>query len=167
MSGADAERPPAGGEPPRSIPFDPRAFRWRGAAPEVYKFAAGEERGMGWRGVTRFTIASPQTIPARFELRYFELEPGGYSSLEKHRHVHYVLVLRGAGHALVGDEVFEVAPLDAVYVAPLTPHRWINAGEEPFGFLCPVDGDRDPPLPLDEDEWDSLGANPLTSPYVF
>ena len=115
---------------------------------------------MGWRGVKRFTIASPQTIPAGFELRYFELEPGGYSSLEKHRHVHFVLALRGAGRALVGDEVYELAPLDAIYVAPLTPHRWINASEEPFGFLCPVDGDRDSPIPLDEAEWDSLRRQP-------
>jgi quercetin dioxygenase-like cupin family protein len=157
----------SGLEPPRSIPFDAEAFRWRGVEPQVYKFSQGEERGMGWRGVTRFTIASPKRIPARFELRYFELEPGGYSRLEKHRHVHCVVALRGAGRALVGDEVFELGPLDAIYVAPLTPHRWINAGEGPFGFLCPVDGDRDTPIPLDEAEWDSLRANPRTAPYVY
>lgn len=167
MSSADADRPLAGREPSRRIPFDSQAFRWRGAEPEVYKFSAGAERGLGWRGVARFTIASPRTIPARFELRYFELEPGGYSSLEKHRHVHCVLALRGAGRALVGGDVFELVPLDAVYVAPLTPHRWINAGLEPFGFLCPVDGDRDPPVPLDAEEWDFLRANPVTAPYLY
>ena len=39
------------------------------------------------------------------ELRYFEMAPGGYSTLERHEHVHAVLILRGRGHCLVGAEV--------------------------------------------------------------
>jgi len=149
-----------------AVPFDPSRFRWRGLEEKEYKLAPGAERGMGWRGVTRMTLASAASIPSRFELRYFELEPGGYSSLEKHRHVHFVVALRGKGRAVVGGEVFELEPFAAVYVAPLTPHRWLNAGAEPFGFLCTVDAERDRPQPLDDDEWASLRANPATSPYV-
>jgi quercetin dioxygenase-like cupin family protein len=153
--------------PPRNISFDPSGFRWRGVEEKAYKFAPGNERGMGWRGVTRMTLASPSDISSGFELRYFEIEPDGYSSLEKHRHVHFVVALRGSGRALVGDAVFELEPFDAIYVAPLTPHRWLNAGDEPFGFLCTVDAERDRPQPLDDAEWESLQKNPAAAPYVY
>jgi hypothetical protein len=31
--------------------------------------------------------------------------PGGFSTLERHEHMHAVLILRGRGHCLVGGEV--------------------------------------------------------------
>jgi quercetin dioxygenase-like cupin family protein len=151
----------------RAISFDPSGFRWSGVEEKAYKEALGDDRGMGFRGVTRFTLASAADIPSRFDLRYFEIEPGGYSSLEKHGHVHFVVAVRGKGRAVVGDEVVELEPFAAVYVPPLTPHRWLNAGDEPFGFLCTVDAERDRPQPLDDDEWESLRENPATAPYVY
>jgi oxalate decarboxylase/phosphoglucose isomerase-like protein (cupin superfamily) len=68
---------------------------------------------------------------------------------------------------LVGDRVVACRPFDAVYVPPLTPHRWTNGGDEPFGFLCTVDRDRDRPQPLSDDEWGKLKANSEASPFVF
>lgn len=122
---------------------------------------------MGFRGVSRHTLARPEELPATWELRYFEFEPGGYSSLEKHHHVHFVIVLRGSGRVLVGERVVACRPFDAVYVPPLAPHRWTNAGDEPFGFLCTVDRDRDRPQPVSDDEWAKLKANSEASPFVF
>jgi quercetin dioxygenase-like cupin family protein len=151
----------------RHISFDASGFRWRGVEEKPYKPAVGPERGMGFRGVTRMTLASPASIPSGFELRYFEIEPGGYSSLEKHGHVHFVVALRGKGRAVVGTEVVELEPFDAIYVAALTPHRWLNRGDEPFGFLCTVDADRDRPQPLDDEEWKSLRENPATAQFVY
>ena len=78
-----------------------------------------------------------------------------------------MIVLRGTGKALVGDTVVELKPFDAVYVQPMTPHRWINEGADAFGFLCPVDAERDRPQPLDADERDALRSNPVTAPYAF
>jgi quercetin dioxygenase-like cupin family protein len=149
------------------IAFDRDAFRWAGVPEQAYKFSLGDERGMGWRAVTRHTLVDPAALPAGFELRYFEVAPDGYSSIEKHAHVHYVIAVRGAGRALVGEQVVDLAPLDALYVPPLTPHRWCNEGTEPFGFLCTVDAQRDRPQPLDDAEWEALRANPVTAPYVF
>jgi quercetin dioxygenase-like cupin family protein len=141
------------------IRFDGRAFRWEGIEPRAYK------EGAGFEGIVRYKLSDD--LPAAFELRYFELEPGGYSSLEKHRHVHLVIALRGAGKALVAAKVVEMRPFDAVYVPPLAPHRWINDGREPFGFLCPVDAERDRPQPLDEAELEALRSDPATARYAL
>lgn len=153
--------------PQARIPFDGAAFRWKGIEPRAYRERASRQPGMGFSGVTRHTLAKGEELPAEFELRYFELDPGGYSSLEKHEHAHFVVALRGSGRALVGEDVIELEPFDAVYVAPQTPHRWINSRDEPFGFLCPVDSSRDRPQPLDQAEWKALRENPVTAPYVF
>ncbi|MDQ7818948.1 MAG: cupin domain-containing protein [Armatimonadota bacterium] len=137
--------------------FDPQAFAWEGVEPQVYKAGPADAPGMLWRDVVRHTLTGPGSA---FVLRYFEIAPGGYSSLEKHRHVHAAVVLRGRGQVVVGRRVFAVAPFDLVYVPPLTPHQFINAGEGPFGFLCPVDSDRDPPQPLTDEELADLLADP-------
>jgi quercetin dioxygenase-like cupin family protein len=157
----------AGERVPRRIPFDPATFRWAGVEEQAYKFSLGDDRGMGWKDVTRHTIGHPDQLGAGFELRYFELAPGGYSSVEKHAHVHLVVAVRGSGRALVGDALIDLSPLDALYVPSLVPHRWLNEGNEPFGFLCTVDADRDAPQPLDDAEWEALRANPVTAPYVY
>ena len=149
------------------LSFDPRLFRWSGIGRRDYKSGSGDARGMGFKGVGRWVLTSRDAVAADYELRYFEIEPAGYSSLEKHRHEHVVVVLRGRGRALVCNQVVNLSPFDALHVPALTPHRWINEGNEPFGFLCPVDRERDRPRPIDDAEWERLRANPVTSPYVF
>lgn len=149
------------------IKFEPSSFGWHGVEPKEYHLGSQQQAGMRWRGVARYSFATPPELPAQFALRYFELEPGGYSRLEKHAHIHLIFVLRGHGKALVGERLFDLQPFDLLYVPPWTPHRWINEGEEPFGFLCPVDAERDRPQPLSAEEWEALKRNPTTAPYVF
>jgi mannose-6-phosphate isomerase-like protein (cupin superfamily) len=86
------------------------------------------------------------------ELRYFEVAPGGFSTLERHEHTHNVLILRGSGHCLVGNEVRRLATNDLVAVPPMTWHQFRATGDEPLGFLCMVNTTRDKPqLPTAED----------------
>jgi quercetin dioxygenase-like cupin family protein len=141
--------------------FDPATFRWEGVPDRAYKDDPGVARGMAWQGISRTTL-----MRGSFEVRYFEIAPGGFSSLEKHAHEHAVVCVRGRGQALVGGAVHELRPLDLVRSGPWAPHRWVNAGDEPFGFLCTVDGERDRPAPLDDAEWAALRANPLTAPFA-
>src|SRR5579884_2624363 len=66
---------------------------WEGVSVEGYRPGAAV-------GVERHTIVgSRKTDPAQAgpskELRYFELQPGAVSRLEKHEHEHFVIVKRG------------------------------------------------------------------------
>lgn len=91
-----------------------------------------------------------------FDVRYFECGPGGYTTLEKHEHVHVVLTLRGQGKIIVGQEIIEAKPFDFVIIPAWTPHQLINTGDEPFGFICSVNGHRDKFQLLNKDEIDEL-----------
>lgn len=124
--------------------FDRSRFRWSGVASRPYK---APDRGLAtWKGVERFVLVG-RGEPTAFHLRYFEIAPRGYSSFERHRHAHAVLVVRGQGSVRLGDRVHRLGPMDFVYIPPGVPHQF-RAGREPFGFLCPVDAVRDRPRPV-------------------
>ncbi len=117
-------------------------FRWQDIEPVSYK-----EPGADWSAVTRQLLVGPEEC-APFHLRYFEVEPGGYTTYERHEHRHVVVVLRGGGEVRLGDRWEPVNYGDVVYVAPNEPHQFRARGDEPFGFLCIVEADRDRPIPL-------------------
>ncbi len=135
----------AAGSRPTISRFDPSRFRWSGVDPIPYK--ARNEGPLAWRGVERFVLVGAAGEQTAFQLRYFEIAPGGYSSLERHRHAHAVLVVRGRGRVRVGDATHRVGPMDFVFIPPEVPHQF-RAGRERFGFLCPVDAARDRPRPV-------------------
>lgn len=116
-------------------------------------------------GVERHTIIggrkadAAQPGPSK-ELRYFELQPGAASRLEKHEHEHFVIVKCGQGYAVVNDTLTEIGPNDVVYVGPLELHQFVNRGGEPFGFYCFVDAVRDFSQQPTQDEIDRLMASP-------
>ena len=103
-----------------------------------------------FKSITRQVLFADPQLHA--ELRYFEIEAGGYSTLERHEHMHAVLILRGHGHCLVGKEVRAVELRDLITVPPLTWHQFRASADEPLGFLCMVNAVRDKPqLPSAED----------------
>jgi quercetin dioxygenase-like cupin family protein len=122
------------------------AYRWEGVNTLPYK---QDDRAL-FKSITRQVLFADPQLHA--ELRYFEIEPGGYSTLERHEHMHAVLILRGHGHCLVGKEVTAVELRDLITVPPLTWHQFRASADEPLGFLCMVNAVRDKPqLPSAED----------------
>lgn len=115
---------------------------WPGVPEARYKDEPGT-----WEGVSRRVFT--EGLPCGFEARCFELAPGGFTSFERHLHVHFVMVLAGRGKVRLGDEWHSIAPLDVVLVGPDQPHRFLNTGSEPLRILCVVDRERDRPVPLD------------------
>ena len=122
---------------------------WSGVEPRRYKDDDGP-----FRGVVRHTLLGDRdaAVDLGFEVRYFEVSPGGYSSLERHDHPHAVVVVKGSGTARLGDHVEAIRPLDVVYVAPGDVHRFQADAKESLGFVCVVDRDRDRPEAVHEEE---------------
>jgi quercetin dioxygenase-like cupin family protein len=114
-------------------------FRWEGVPVAAY-----QPDGSHFAGITRqLLFDGGEGLDC--QLRYFEIEPGGYSSLERHRHEHAVMVIRGLGSALVGDRIVHLDTHDLLRVPPLTWHQFQPRANEAFGFLCLVDCARDRP----------------------
>ena len=143
--------------------FRPDANTWSGIEPVGYKAGRLDEPGQGYRGVTKHVISGDRGEPSSFEVRYFEVEPGGYTRLEKHQHVHSVTIIRGRGYAVVGADLHPLTPFDHIYVGPMTMHQFVNDADEPFGFICVVDAERDRPQAASDAEFAELLLSPAVS----
>jgi quercetin dioxygenase-like cupin family protein len=121
-------------------------YRWEEVPFLPYK----EEGSAPFKSISRQVLFQDSEL--RCEMRYFEVAPGGYSTLERHEHTHGVMILRGEADVLVGNEVRHVRTHDLVRIPPMTWHQFRTKGDEPMGFLCMVNVERDrPQLPSEED----------------
>ena len=118
-------------------------YAWEGVQTEAYK-----QEKANFSDIIRKVIIGAKEESCLFDVRYFEIAEGGFSSLEKHQHEHVVICVRGKGKVLLNDTIFNLDFLDIVYISPHTPHQLINEGKEPFGFFCIVNSVRDKPQML-------------------
>ena len=132
-------------------------FAWEGVEREAYK-----PEGSNFSAVSRQVLLGDAEGEGDLNAitRYYEIAPGGYSSLERHQHPHTVVVLRGAGKVILEDTASEIRPYDCVYVAPNSLHQFLALENEPLGFLCIVDRERDTGQPAGEEDLARLRANP-------
>src|SRR5215470_2081335 len=137
-----------------------RGYRWEGVEELPYK----EDARALFKSVTRQVLFSDPDL--RGELRYFEVAPDGYSTLERHQHMHAVMILRGRGHCLVGGEVRPVETRDLVTVPPMTWHQFRASRGEPLGFLCMVDAARDKPQQPSAEDLAKLKADAKIAAFL-
>ena len=72
-----------------------------------------------------------------FEVRYFEVQPGGYSPLHRHSWEHGVFIVKGKAFAVTENNAeIEMNPGDAALVRPWELHQFKNPGPDILGFLC-------------------------------
>ena len=135
-------------------------YRWAGVSHMPYK----EEGSAPFKAISRQVLFAEAKLGC--ELRYFEMAAGGFSTLERHEHMHAVLILRGRGHCLVGREVKAVETRDLVTVPALTWHQFRATKGEPLGFLCMVNAERDKPQLPGADELASLKADPAVAAFL-
>jgi len=114
--------------------------------------------------VTRQVLFADPALAS--ELRYFEVAPGGHTTLERHAHVHAVVIQHGRGRCLVGGRVVAVAPFDLIEVPPLTWHQFRADDDAPLGFLCMVDAARDRPQLPDAEALAQLCADPAIAAFI-
>jgi quercetin dioxygenase-like cupin family protein len=135
-------------------------FRWAGVSHLPYK----EEGSAPFKAISRQVLFAEEKLGC--ELRYFEMAPGGHSTLERHSHVHAVMILRGHGRCLLGQAVHDVAPFDLVTIPPWTWHQFRATAGEAFGFLCMVDATRDRPQLPSADELRILRSEAAVAAFL-
>jgi len=135
-------------------------FAWERVARLPYK----EGDAAPFKAISRQTLFSDPRLKG--ELRYFEIEPGGFSTLERHEHMHAVVILRGEGHCLIGDLVYALRPCDLITIDPWTWHQFRAGQGEVLGFLCLVDRDRDKPQLPSAADLAGLRARPEVARFL-
>ncbi len=136
------------------------ALRWQDVDVLAYK----QEGSAPFRDVTRQVLFDSPDLGC--QLRYFEMAPGGHTTLERHAHVHAVVVQHGRGRCLVGTRIERVAPFELVEIAPLTWHQFRADDDVPLGFLCMVNAQRDRPQLPDAETLARLRADPAIAEFI-
>lgn len=116
----------------RQSPVDGE-WRWQDIAVRAY----GPENSGALRATRQILVGQEEDAP-HFHMRYFAVQPGGYTSLDQHAHDHGVYILHGRARLRLGDEEHELSGGDVVYISGNEVHQFFALGEEPFGFLCVV-----------------------------
>jgi quercetin dioxygenase-like cupin family protein len=147
-------------EPPPNFRSAEADFRWEGVAHQPYK----QDGGSSFKDISRQILFHEDALGC--ELRYFEMDAGGHSSLERHEHAHAVMILRGRGDCLVGDEVRPVRPLDLISIPAWAWHQFRATKGEKLGFLCMVNVKRDRPQLPTEDDLVRLQAMPPVARFL-
>lgn len=135
-------------------------YRWENVQLLAYK-----EEGNHFKNITRQILLDGQPeLPC--QVRYFEIAAGGHSTLEKHQHVHYVVVARGIGDALVGDDIYQVHENDILMIPSLTWHQFRATTDQPLGFICLVNMERDKALLPSQQDLEVLNKNPRIAEFI-
>jgi mannose-6-phosphate isomerase-like protein (cupin superfamily) len=135
-------------------------FRW-----EEVPLLAYKQEGNTFRDITRQTLFEGEpALPCQW--RYFEIASGGHSSLERHEHLHVVMIIRGRGQAMVADRVLDLNTFDMLRIGALTWHQFRATRGEPLGFLCLVNIQRDRPQLPDPAALARLRSNPLIADFL-
>jgi len=136
------------------------AFRWDAVAHQPYK----QDGSAPFKDISRQVLFHEDSLAC--ELRYFEMDAGGYSTLERHEHAHAVMILRGTGECLVGNEVRAVKQFDLVSIPSMLWHQFRATRGEPLGFLCMVNVLRDRPQLPDADDLARLKSTPAVDQFL-
>ncbi len=135
-------------------------LRWREVDVLEYK----QQGSAPFRDVTRQVLFDDPALAS--QLRYFEVAPGGHTTLERHEHAHAVVVQKGAGRCLIGDKVYDLAEHDLVHVPALTWHQFRAGDDTPLGFLCMVNAVRDRPQLPAADDLARLRSDPEVAAFI-
>jgi quercetin dioxygenase-like cupin family protein len=135
-------------------------YRWDDVARMPYK----DDGAAPFKAISRQVLFHEAALGC--DLRYFEMEAGGYSTLERHEHAHAVMILRGNGHCLLGDSVRAVKPFDLISIQAWTWHQFRASRGEPMGFLCMVNAMRDKPQLPTAEQRAALAADPTIAAFL-
>ena len=140
--------------------FNQETYTWDGVDTLVYK-----QDNSPFKDVTR-QVLFDGAWDIQCQFRYFEVQPGGYSTMERHEHTHMVMIFRGKGQCLLGDTVEDVQEGDMIEIPKLMAHQFrANQGDH-LGFLCLVNVDRDKVQVITAEEQAEMMKNPVIRMFL-
>ena len=83
----------------------------------------------------RWLISKDDGAP-NFEMRMFELKPGGHTPLHRHSNEHEVFILEGQGTLVYEGKEYPFEKEYAIFVPCGKEHQFKNAGKSTLRFLC-------------------------------
>ena len=92
----------------------------------------------GIKAVTRHVLIGENEGAPNFIMRYFHLEPGGHSKLERHPQEHEVIILDGGGEVQIANQTFSVTPFDVVFIEGGELHQFRAKEDQELGFICVI-----------------------------
>jgi len=93
------------------------------------------------RGTTMQVLVSSTEAP-HFALRKFSMAPHGGMPLHTNTVEHEQYVVSGSAAVVIGEQTFDVAAGDSVFIPALVPHSY-TAGKDGFEFICVVPNKED------------------------
>jgi len=90
----------------------------------------------GAKGTRVRWLISDKDGAKNFAMRYFEVEPGGYTPRHMHDWEHEVFILSGEGKVIYEGQEWEIGPGYVVFIPPGKEHCFMNTGREKMVFLC-------------------------------
>lgn len=139
--------------------FNTKEYTWDTVDTLVYK-----QDNSPFKDVTRQVLFDGAwDIPCQF--RYFEVKPGGYSTLEHHEHTHMVLIFRGQGQCLLGDDILDVNVGDYIEIKGGTIHQFRANKGDYLGFLCLVNVERDKVKVVEPNEIEEMKKKPYLKEF--
>lgn len=93
------------------------------------------------KGTTMQVLVSSEEAP-HFALRKFTMAPNGGMPLHTNSVEHEQYIVRGSATVVIGDQTFEAAAGDSVFIPAKVPHSY-QAGRDGFEFICVVPNGQD------------------------
>lgn len=126
-----------------------------------------QEGGNTFKGVSRKLLFDERARQDN-HVRYFEVQPGGWSTFGHHWHTHEVIIYRGSGTVLVGTELRHVKEGDLVYIGPDEWHQLAATDGVTFGFICIIRTEHGKTiLPTKEDLEQIYAEHPELKGHIF
>jgi quercetin dioxygenase-like cupin family protein len=90
------------------------------------------------KSVTKHILIGENENAPNSIMRYFHLDPGGHSKLERHPQEHEVIILHGAGEVQIAEKSHAIVPFDVVFIEGNELHQFRASDTEEMGFICVI-----------------------------
>lgn len=101
-----------------------------------YRRVKAVEAGEGAKDVKIRWLITKDDGAKNFAMRFFEIEPNGYTPLHRHKWEHEVFILEGRGKVKIGGKDKRFKRGDAIFIPENVEHQFKNTGDAKLKLLC-------------------------------